>query len=160
MVLGRFYGIVGRPQESIDQYQRAIQLEPSIAPTAMIAIGEALVVQGRKAEADSIFGGARKMLGSESDFLLASGEAAQGHRAEALRLVAKLEAHSLKTYVRPELIAAVYVRLGDHDKAFAWLDKAYQARSPYLLALKVDRQWIPIRDDPRFARLVHEIGLP
>jgi hypothetical protein len=62
--------------------------------------------------------------------------------------------------VRPELIAAVYVRLGDRDKAFEWLDKAYEARSPYLLALKVDRQWNPIRNDPRFARLVRQIGLP
>jgi eukaryotic-like serine/threonine-protein kinase len=160
LVLGRFYEIVGRPQESIDEYQRAIQLAPSMAPVAMVAIGEALIVQGRIAEADSIFGQARKMLGPDMEFMLASGEAARGHRAEALRLVTKLEARSRVTYVRPELIAAVYVRLGDRDKAFDWLNKAYEARSPYLLALKVDRQWNPIRDDPRFAALVRKIGLP
>jgi hypothetical protein len=135
-------------------------LSPQIAPIAMIGIGEALIAQGRNAEADSTFGQTRKMLGPEMEFMLASGEAAQGHRAEALRLVAKLEAISRKTYVRPELIAVVYVRLGDRDKAFAWLEKAYEARSPYLLALKVDRQWSPIRGDPRFARLVGRIGLP
>jgi serine/threonine-protein kinase len=160
LVLGRFYGIVGRPQESINEYQRAIQLAPSIAPIAMIAIGEALIAQGRNVEADSIFGQAREMLGPDMEFMLAAGEAARGNRTEALRLVKKLEALSRATYVRPELIAAVYVRLGDRDKAFEWLDKAYEARSPYLLALKVDRQWNPIRNDPRFARLVRQIGLP
>lgn len=160
LLLGRFYGIVGRPRESIGEYQRAMQLAPSIAPIAMVAIGEALISEGRNAEADSILGQARTMLGPEMDFMLASGEAARGNRAEALRLVAKLEALSRVTYVRPEVVAAVYVRLGDRDKAFEWLDKAYQARSPYLLALNVDRQWNPIRKDPRFAQLVRKIGLP
>jgi len=160
LLLGRFYGIVGQPQKSIDEYQRAMQLAPSIAPIAMVAIGEAFIAQGRTAEADSIFGQARQMLGPDMEYLLASGEAARGHRAEALRLVAKFEGHSRATYVRPDLIAGVYVRLGDRDKAFEWLDKAYQARSPYLLALNVDRQWDPIRRDPRFARLVRAIGLP
>jgi TolB-like protein/tRNA A-37 threonylcarbamoyl transferase component Bud32 len=160
LLLGRFYGIVGRPQESIGEYQRAIQLAPSIAPIAMVAIGEAFVAQGRDAEADSIFRQARQMLGPKMDFMLASGEAARGNRAEALRLVAKLEDISRVTYVRPEIIAAVYVRLGDRDKAFEWLENAYQARSPYLLALNVDRQWNPIRKDPRFAQLVRKIGLP
>ncbi len=160
LLLGRFYGIVGRPRESIAEYQRAIQLAPSVEPIAMVSIGEALIAEGRNAEADSIFGQARKMLGPDLEFMLASAEAARGHRAEALRLVARLEALSSVTYVRPELIAAVYVRLGDRDKAFQWLDKAYQARSPYLLALKVDRQWNPIRSDPRFGRLVHRVGLP
>jgi eukaryotic-like serine/threonine-protein kinase len=160
LVLGRFYGIVGRPQESIDEYQRAIQLSRSVAPIAMVAIGDELIAQGRNAEADSILGQARKMLRPDQEFLLASTEAARGHRAEALRLLKKFEALSRTTYVRPELIAAVYVRLGNRDSAFAWLDKAYLARSPYLLALKVDPQWAPVRNDPRFARLVREVGLP
>jgi serine/threonine-protein kinase len=160
LVLGRFYGIVGRPQESIDEYQRAIELAPQVTPIAKVAIGDALIAQGRNEEADSVLAQARKLLGPDLEFMLASSEAARGHRAEALRLLKKFEALSGVTYVRPELIAAVYVRLGDRDNAFAWLDKAYQARSPYLLALKVDRQWAPIRNDPRFARLVREVGLP
>ena len=62
--------------------------------------------------------------------------------------------------MRPELIAAVYVNLGDRDKAFEWLKQAYEERSPYLLALKVDQKWDPIRQDPRFRALVAKIGLP
>lgn len=160
LLLGRFYGIVGRPQESVEEYQRAIQLAPPVAPIAMAAIAEALIREERYSEADSVLVKARQMLGPEMDFLLAESEAARGHRAEALRLVAKYEARARVTYVRPELIAAVYVRLDDKDKALEWLQKAYEARSPYLLALNVDRQWDPIRLDPRFRRLVRQIGLP
>jgi tetratricopeptide (TPR) repeat protein len=160
LVLGRFYGIIGQPEESIAEYQRAMQLSPSVAPIAMVAIGEALIEQGHNNDADSIFAQAREMLGPNMEFLLASGEAARGRRLEAIRLVKKFEALSRTTYVRPELIAAVYVRLGDRDKAFEWLDKAYEERSPYLLALRVDRQWAPIRNDPRFVGLVRKIGLP
>ncbi|HJQ11178.1 MAG TPA: protein kinase [Gemmatimonadaceae bacterium] len=160
LLLGRFYGIVGRPQESIDEYQRAIQLAPPVAPIAMAAIGEALITQRRYAQADSVLAQARQMLGPDMDFLLAQSEAARGRRAEAVRLLAKYEARARATYVRPELIAAVYVRLGDKDNAFQWLEKAYDARSPYLLALRVDRQWDPLREDPRFRQLVSKIGLP
>jgi eukaryotic-like serine/threonine-protein kinase len=157
LLLGRFYGILGRQQEAIDEYQRAIQLAPPIAPIALTQIGEAQIALGRKAEADTTFDQARKMLGADMDFLMASGEAARGRKAEALRLVAKLEAVSRQTYVRPEIIAGVYARLGDKDKAFAWLEKGYEVRSPYLLSLAVDRQWDPIRDDPRFAQLVQKV---
>ena len=160
LVLGRFYGIVGRTKEAIGEYQRAMQLSPPLAPIAMIQIGEAMIGEGRLAEADSLFRGARKALGTEMEYLLASGEAARGRRAEALRLVAKYEALARARYVRPELIAAVYVRLGDRDKTFAWLEKGYDARTPYMLTLKVDRQWDPIRDDPRYTELVRRIGLP
>jgi hypothetical protein len=52
------------------------------------------------------------------------------------------------------------VRLGDRDRAFQWLDSALAARSPYLLALKADRQWNPIRADARFDALVTKVGLP
>lgn len=160
LLMGRFYGIVGRPRESIEEYRRVMQLAPPLTPMAMIPIGEAMATQGQVAAADSIFDEVRKMLGPDMEFLLASGQAAAGHRAEALRLVTKYEALAQKTYVRPELIAGVYVRLGDRERAFAWLEKARAARSPYLLALKVDRQWDPIRTDPRFADLVRRVGLP
>ena len=158
--MGRFYGIVGRQQASIDEYKRAMQLAPPLAPIAMIPIGEALAAEGRVAAADSTFGEVRKMLGPDMEFMLAGGMAAAGHKADALRLVAKYEALAQKTYVRPEIIAGVYVRLGDRDRAFVWLNKALQERSPYLLALKVDHQWDPIRSDPRFNALVKQVGLP
>ncbi len=57
-------------------------------------------------------------------------------------------------------IAALYSDLGDKDRAFEWLDTAYQERDWLLTALKTDFLLDPIRSDPRFEELVHKIGLP
>jgi serine/threonine-protein kinase len=160
LFLGRFYGITGRPHEAIAEYNRAQELEPGLAPPALIAIGEMHLAAGERAAAESSFAAARKMLGGQMEFLFAAGEASLGHRDAALRLVRALEDESRKRYVRPEIIAGVYVRLGDRDEAFRWLERAYEARSPYLLALKVDQQWEPLRGDRRYASLVKRLGIP
>jgi serine/threonine protein kinase/tetratricopeptide (TPR) repeat protein len=56
--------------------------------------------------------------------------------------------------------AITYAALGEKDKAFAELEKAYQARDWFLQRLKVDPFLDPLRDDRRFGDLVKRIGLP
>jgi hypothetical protein len=50
-------------------------------------------------------------------------------------------------------------RLGDKDKAFEYLEKAYQQRNPLLYLLQVEPTLDPLRDDPRFDELVKRVGL-
>jgi adenylate cyclase len=56
--------------------------------------------------------------------------------------------------------AIVYVGMGENEKAFVWLNKAYQERSNWLVWLKTDPRWIPVRNDRRFAQMVALVGLP
>ena len=56
-------------------------------------------------------------------------------------------------------IAADYAMLGETDKAFEWLDKAFR-EGPNLMYLKVDDNFEPLRSEPRFQELVRRIGLP
>jgi len=53
----------------------------------------------------------------------------------------------------------VYFTLGDRDNGFAWLEKAYDARSAYMALLRSDRRWDSVRTDPRFASLVRKVGI-
>jgi hypothetical protein len=62
-------------------------------------------------------------------------------------------------YVPAVYIELVYVALGDKDKAFQWLDRAYQERCEYLVYLPTEPLADPIRQDPRFARLIERLGL-
>jgi TolB-like protein/DNA-binding winged helix-turn-helix (wHTH) protein len=62
--------------------------------------------------------------------------------------------------VYPELPAYLYVVLGDKDRAFAWLEKAYQQKTHGMPFLKQDPTWDDIRSDPRFADLERRIGIP
>src|SRR5438477_221701 len=57
-------------------------------------------------------------------------------------------------------IAQLYAELGNKDQAFKWLDTAYQERDFNLIGLNTDFLLDPIRSDPRFADLVHKVGLP
>ena len=59
----------------------------------------------------------------------------------------------------PEEIAALSARVGDRDRACAWLEKSYEERSARLTHLKVDARYDNLRPDPRFARLLDRIGL-
>jgi serine/threonine-protein kinase len=56
-------------------------------------------------------------------------------------------------------IALVYASTGEIDKAFAWLEKAFEARAEAITTIKVDPKVDPLRADPRFDSLVRRIGL-
>ena len=52
-----------------------------------------------------------------------------------------------------------YAALGDFDRAFASLQKAFDAHSAGLIYLHLDPGYGPLRKDPRYAELVRRIGL-
>jgi len=55
-------------------------------------------------------------------------------------------------------IAIVYAQAGDKDKAFEWLEKAYQQRDPGLIELESDPELEPLRGDARFRALQDRLG--
>jgi TolB-like protein/DNA-binding winged helix-turn-helix (wHTH) protein len=66
-----------------------------------------------------------------------------------------------KTLDDPYGHAVLYARVGNNDDAFAWLEKAYQARAQDLIYwLRTDPAFDPLRSDPRYTDLVRRIGFP
>ena len=59
----------------------------------------------------------------------------------------------------PYDIASLYALLGQADPAFAWLQKAYNQRSPQMEELKQESAFDQIRSDPRFSNLLHRLNL-
>jgi hypothetical protein len=53
----------------------------------------------------------------------------------------------------------IYARLGENDKAFVWLEKAYDERAGWLIELKVEPAWEKMRSDARFQDLLRRVGL-
>jgi TolB-like protein/tetratricopeptide (TPR) repeat protein len=83
-----------------------------------------------------------------------------GYKPALQRLVQGMEKHARGAYFAPWMIAHFYGELDDRDRAFAWLQKCYEYHDN-LRFLKVDPLWSDnLRSDPRFAELVHRMGLP
>jgi len=86
--------------------------------------------------------------------------ALSGKRAEADKMLAELIERAKTEYVNPYDIAFVYAGLGEKEKAFAWLEIAFQERTIAIVSLKVDPYWDSLRTDPRFTDLLRRVGLP
>ncbi len=84
----------------------------------------------------------------------------KGEKAEAKRLLDTLKSLSTRRFVTSYGVALVYAGLGEKDQTFLWLDKAFDERSHWLVWLKTDPRWAPVRSDKRFAELVNRVGLP
>jgi len=52
-----------------------------------------------------------------------------GHTGEAKQVIVRLDQMSRAKYVSPYAIALVYAGLGDKDRAFAMVNKAYEGRN-------------------------------
>ncbi len=86
--------------------------------------------------------------------------AVAGRRADAQKVLNKLTELSKQKYVPAWTMAEIYVGLGEKDKAFQWLEKAYDERFAGLSAsIKVDPIYDPLRSDPRFQDLLRRINL-
>ncbi len=63
-----------------------------------------------------------------------------------------------REYVEPDLFAIIYAHLGEKDEAFEQLEKAFE-EGEGMGNLKVNPEWDPLRDDPRFQDLLRRINL-
>jgi tetratricopeptide (TPR) repeat protein len=86
--------------------------------------------------------------------------AVAGDRHEAERVMKELQAQAAQRFVSPFNIALIYTGLGQQDRAFEWLERAFRERSDLLIYLKVDPRLDPIRSDARFRDLVGRVGVP
>ena len=66
--------------------------------------------------------------------------------------------HKLGVY-DPYGVALTFTKLGEHDKAMAWLERTYAEQVP-MPFLQVDPDLKKLHSDPRFQSLVRRIGFP
>ncbi len=148
------------------KYDQAIQEATSVLkdhPDFVLAsywLGSAYREKKMYPEAIATFERARKMTGDLPFMVMASGQAqaVAGNTAEARKALAILTKMQKTTFVPDIYPAAIYVALGEKDRAFQLLESAYQQRVDRLVYLSVEPMADPIRSDPRFAQLMAKIG--
>jgi tetratricopeptide (TPR) repeat protein len=146
--------------DAIAQYEKTINLEPRFVDTYLY-LGQAY--EQKKVYAQAIATYQRGITQAERHpFLIAAlghAYALSGERDKANQALAELREMSKRSYISPYLFAIVNAGLGDKDQTFAWLDKAVQDRSFFLIWLKVEPLFDPLRSDPRFQDLLLRVGL-
>ncbi len=146
--------------EAIEQYKKALDLDPRFFIT-YLWLGAAY--EQKKMYSQAIAELQKGLAFVRHPQLISSlGHvyAVAGQRAEAQQLLEELQEMSKQSYINPYLIALIYVGLGEKEQAFTWLEKAYQERFFFLIWLKVEPRFDPLRDDPRFQDLIRRVGLP
>jgi eukaryotic-like serine/threonine-protein kinase len=83
-----------------------------------------------------------------------------GKPAEARGILRQLDSLSRTQYVTAYGVAVVHASLGASDSVFAWLERAVEERTHWLVWLNRDPRWEALRGDPRFAKVVRRVGLP
>lgn len=73
--------------------------------------------------------------------------------------LAELRERALREHVPSYDVAIIHVGLGETDRAFEWLEKAYEERSYWLTFLRVDPILDRLRSDTRYIDLLRRMGL-
>jgi TolB-like protein/Tfp pilus assembly protein PilF len=147
-------------QGALEQAWRTLALEPRFAP-AQHTLGLANEQLGNQEEAAVEFENAYVCSGNQPAALasLAHAHAGAGQKDEARKLLRDIEETSHRRHVSPYWLSIVYTALEDYDTAFALLSKGIEERDVWMVWLKVEPRFDPLRPDPRFDSLLRTIHL-
>ena len=95
----------------------------------------------------------------DSQPMLAYAYAVAGKRAEAVKILDEQRELAKHQYISPYNFAIIYTGLGDRDRAFDYLEKAYEERSQSALHVKNRPMFDSLRSDPRYPALLRKINL-
>ena len=92
--------------------------------------------------------------------VLGHGYAVAGQKDAATEVLNGLLARSKTEYVSPYEIAMIYAGLGDPDRAFQWLEKAYEDRASFIVFFRMDPRIWSLQSDPRHRELLRRMNFP
>ena len=145
---------------AIDEEKKALALDPGhFVPH--FDLGRGYEQLGNYRQAANEFQKALELSGNDftTRASLAHVYAISGEKTKAEQILNALKQNSAKNNLSYQ-IAEIYIGLGDKDQAFRWLDKAYEDRSEWLTWIAIEPKLDPIRDDPKFERLLRRMNLP
>jgi class 3 adenylate cyclase/TolB-like protein/Tfp pilus assembly protein PilF len=145
---------------AIDQYRRALAIDPSFGP-AHLWFGRPYLQKGMYDEAIAEIQSAVTSSGGSTISLavLAHAYASAGRPGEARKILEDLLERSRSRYLPSYWIALIFTGLGDLDQAMAWLERAYEERSSWIVWIKVEPRFDRLRNDARFASLLGRLRL-
>ena len=160
LIINRQYGesmIYARKYEAgIAQLKKTLDLDQSFV-IAHVSLSLIYQLTGRYPETIEEFAEFQEMIGEKRNAAIIRQSFAKGGFEGFLRTMTGENRLSNTTDYS---MATWYAKLGEKDKAFDELNKAYENREYYIVLLKVDPRFDELRSDARFSALLRRIGFP
>ena len=146
--------------EAVRRYFKALEFDPNFAPAHAYLAGpyvcqkkyDEAIIECQKA--CSLSGGS-----TYATAFLGYAYGIAGENNKAKEILIALDELSVKAYVSSQLMALVYIGIGDLDNAFKWLEKACDERDNWMVWLNIYPVFDNLRSDPRFNELLSKVGL-
>jgi adenylate cyclase len=162
---GRLFFFLRDYDRAIKEFAKTLELHPGYA-TAHEWFGDACEKKGLASEAITQWSSALTLNGeAEHAKILEQTYAASGFEAAVHALAQKQLQRLEEKTSRGEYVPAfhylmTYVRLGDNEQAFAWLEKTVEERNWFAFQVKVNPILDVLRSDPRFEAILQKLFVP
>ncbi|HVS60388.1 MAG TPA: protein kinase, partial [Gemmatimonadaceae bacterium] len=152
--------LAGEPTRVIEVLRPALVRSPGDG-RLLLLLGTALFVADRLPEARAVLERARELTPTNAQLrgTLVCVLAAMGDTEGARHRLVEVEEQAERGVGSPVEVACAYHWLGDDDRAYAWLERAFQARSLWMTFLHLEPRLRRMRGTQRFEELVKRIGI-
>jgi serine/threonine-protein kinase len=145
--------------EAIAHLRATLELGPDYFFTRIV-LTEILVDVGRPDEGAKLLLDGRAQWGEQTPTALALCYARMGRTEEARAILAEILRPAAGGYASPYFAALVLIALGELEEALDYLERALEERSPLLVWVGERPVFDPLRDHPRFRRILERLRLP
>jgi TolB-like protein/Flp pilus assembly protein TadD len=156
--VGMMHYLAHRYDDALAALRRGVELEASHY-VLHLRLGLVYQQQGLAKEAIEAMRQAVALSGSGTEALagLAQAYAAAGDKVAARKIVRELS-ESETRYASPYNIARIYASLAEPERAFEWLEKAYEEHNPDLIELLSEPTFKTLHASTEFRNLARRIG--
>jgi len=160
-VLGTAYQHAQQFDKAIEQLRKTVDIDPG-SPVAHLCLAQSYAGAGERKKSVEECELALALNRKANVWLLqaAVAYATLGEAKRVHKLVEEVERDWKPDGVSAFWLACVHACLGDQDRAFEWLEKAFQEQAGFLVWLKIFWPLKSLRDDLRFGALAKRIGIP
>lgn len=152
---GWVYYLARRNDQAVQEWRKILDIDPHFTVTH----ASIWIAYVKQAEMGTVLHPASS---GDADALqlaaITGRQAVSGNRAEAERLLSRLDSISKRHYVCPYEMATAHAMLGNKDKALDWLGRGIKERSACMPDMKVDPRLDSLRSDARFEDFLRRVG--
>jgi serine/threonine protein kinase/Tfp pilus assembly protein PilF len=164
MTAVEIFRLSGRYDQAEEAIHRMSEIEPASASvplqTALLYFSKWMSEEGME-HVQRFEDSVKDLSTTLDDAMIGCLYAASGEQGRARTILDDLLERAKESYFSRTGLAALHFMLGEIDKGFEWLEKAYDDRDPFLCYLRIEPLFglAGLHSDPRYIAMLKKIGL-